>query len=187
VRQFGVTTPKQSPTPLMYASLYSSDNRCDTLYLRNYVTLNIKDELSRLVGIGDVGVYGPGDYSMRLWLDPNELASRNLTATDVLNAVHEQNVQVWAGQLGAEPSPKTTEFLLSINVRGRPRTEQEFGSIVIKSGNDGQVVHLSDVARIELEAGDYTMRVFEGNKTRAGQWRVQGVLCLVAAFDRIKS
>jgi multidrug efflux pump len=114
VRQFGVTTPKQSPTPLMYASLYSSDNRCDTLYLRNYVTLNIKDELSRLVGIGDVGVYGPGVYSMRLWLDPNELASRNLIATDVLNAVHEQNVQVSAGQLGAEPSPKTTEFLLSI-------------------------------------------------------------------------
>jgi multidrug efflux pump len=163
VRQFGVTTQKQSPTPLMYASLYSSDNRYDTLYLRNYATLNIKDELSRLVGIGDVGVYGAGDYSMRLWLDPNELASRNLTATDVLNAVREQNVQVSAGQLGAEPSPKTTEFLLSINVQGRLRTEQEFGSIVIKSGDDGQVVHLSDVARIELGAGDYTMRVFEGN------------------------
>jgi multidrug efflux pump len=167
VRQFGVTTQKQSPTPLMYASLYSSDNRYDTLYLRNYVTLNIKDELSRLIGIGDVGVYGAGDYAMRLWLDPNELASRNLTATDVLSAVREQNVQVSAGQLGAEPSPKTTEFLVSINVRGRLRTEQEFGSIVIKSGDDGQVVHLSDVARIELGAGDYTMRVFEGNKNAA--------------------
>ena len=119
VRQFGVTTQKQSPTPLMYVSLYSPDNRYDTLYLRNYLTLNVKDELSRLIGIGDVGLYGAGDYAMRIWLDPNKLASRNLTATDVLNAVREQNVQVSAGQLGAEPSPKTTDFLVSINVRGR--------------------------------------------------------------------
>src|SRR6201991_3286234 len=167
VRQFGVTTQKQSPTPLMYASLYSPDNRYDTLYLRNYVTLNIKDELSRLIGIGDVGLYGAGDYAMRIWLDPNKLASRNLTATDVLNAVREQNVQVSAGQLGAEPSPKTTDFLVSINVRGRLRTEQEFGAMVIKSGDDGQVVRLSDVARIELGAGDYTMRVFEGKQNSA--------------------
>src|SRR5262245_58445585 len=166
VRQFGVTTQKQSPTPLMYASLYSSGHY-DTLYLRNYLTLNVKDELSRLVGIGDVGLYGGGDYAMRLWLDPNKLASRNLTATDVLNAVREQNVQVSAGQLGAEPSPKTTDLLVSINVRGRLRTEQEFGSIIVKSGDDGQVVRLADVARIELGAGDYTMRVFEGDQNAA--------------------
>jgi multidrug efflux pump len=164
VRQFGVTTQKQSPTPLMYVSLYSPDNRYDTLYLRNYLTLNVKDELSRLQGIGDVGVYGAGDYAMRLWLDPNKLASRGLTATDVLNAVREQNVQVSAGQLGAEPSPAATDFLLSINVRGRLRTEQEFGAVVIKTGNDGQVVRLSDVARVELGAGDYTMRVFQGDR-----------------------
>ena len=164
VRQYGVTTQKQSPTPLMYVSLYSSDSRYDTLYLRNYLTLNVKDELSRLNGIGDVGLYGAGDYAMRIWLDPNKLASRNLTATDVLNAIREQNVQVSAGQLGAEPSPKTTDFLVSINVRGRLGTEEEFGAIVIKSGADGQVVRLSDVARIELGAGDYTMRVFEGRQ-----------------------
>ena len=167
VRQFGVTTQKQSPTPLMYVSVYSPDNRYDTLYLRNYLTLNIKDELSRLIGIGDVGLYGAGDYAMRIWLDPNKLASRSLTATDVLNAVREQNVQVSAGQLGAEPSPKTTDVLVSINVRGRLRTEQEFGAIVIKSGADGQVVRLSDVARTELGAGDYTMRVFEGDQNAA--------------------
>ena len=167
VRQFGVTTQKQSPTPLMYVSVYSPDNRYDTLYLRNYLTLNIKDELSRLIGIGDVGLYGAGDYAMRIWLDPNKLASRGLTATDVLGAVREQNVQVSAGQLGAEPSPKTTDVLVSINVRGRLRTEQEFGAIVIKSGADGQVVHLSDVARTELGAGDYTMRVFEGDQNAA--------------------
>jgi multidrug efflux pump len=167
VRQFGVTTQKQSPTPLMYASLYSPADRYDTLYLRNYLTLNVKDELSRLVGIGDVGLYGAGDYAMRVWLDPNELASRSLTASDVLNAIREQNVQVSAGQLGAEPTPNTTDFLVSINVRGRLRTEQEFGSIIIKSGDDGQVVRLSDVARIELGAGDYTMRVFEGDQNAA--------------------
>jgi multidrug efflux pump len=167
VRQFGVTTQKQSPTPLMYISLYSPDNRYDTLYLRNYLTLHVKDELSRLHGIGDVGLYGAGDYAMRIWLNPNKLASRGLTATDVLNAVREQNVQVSAGQLGAEPSPATTDLLLSINVRGRLRTEQEFRDIVIKTGSDGQVVRLSDVARVELGAGDYTMRVFHGDSNAA--------------------
>lgn len=164
VRQFGVTTQKQSPTPLMYVSLFSPDNRYDTLYLRNYLTLNVKDELSRIPGIGGVGIYGAGDYAMRIWLDPNKLASRGLTATDVLNAAREQNVQVSAGQLGAEPSPSSTNFLLSINVRGRLQTEQEFGAIVIKTGSDGQVVRLSDVARVELGAGDYTMRVFQGDR-----------------------
>lgn len=164
VRLFGVTTQKQSPTPLMYVSLYSDAAHYDTLYLRNYLTLNVKDELSRLVGVGDVSLYGAGDYAMRLWLDPNKLASRGLTATDVIDAVREQNVQVSAGQLGAEPAPKTTDFLIPINVRGRLRTEEEFGAIVIKSGADGQVVRLSDVARIELGAGDYTMRVFEGDR-----------------------
>ncbi|MBR1167502.1 efflux RND transporter permease subunit [Bradyrhizobium liaoningense] len=167
VRQYGVTTQKQSPTPLLYVSLYSSDSRYDTLYLRNYLTLNVKDELSRLNGIGNVGLYGAGDYAMRVWLDPNKLATRNLTASDVLSAIREQNVQVSAGQLGAEPSPKNTDLLVSINVRGRLQTEAEFGAIVIKSGADGQTVRLSDVARIELGAGDYTMRVFEGDKTAA--------------------
>src|SRR5215469_11006761 len=94
VRQFGVTTQKQSPTPLMYVSLYSTDNRYDSLYLRNYLTLRVKDELSRLPGIGDIGLYGSGDYAMRVWLDPNKLNSRGLTAGDVVNAIREQNVQV---------------------------------------------------------------------------------------------
>lgn len=167
VRQFGVTTQKQSPTPLMYVSLYSPDNRYDTLYLRNYLILNVKDELSRIVGIGDVGVYGAGDYAMRIWLDPDKLAARGLAASDVLSAVREQNVQVSAGQLGAEPSPATTELLLSINVRGRLRTEQEFGAIIVKTGDDGEIVRLSDVARVELGAGNYTLRVFQGDRNAA--------------------
>ncbi|KWF38303.1 efflux RND transporter permease subunit [Burkholderia pseudomultivorans] len=167
VRQYGVTTQKQSPTPLMYVSLYSPDNSRDSLYLRNYLTLHVKDELSRLTGIGDVGVYGSGDYAMRLWLDPNRLASRGLTASDVIAAVREQNVQVSAGQLGAEPSPKANDFLVSINVRGRLRTVQEFGDIVLRNGDDGQVVKLSDVARIELGAGDYTLRSYFNDRHSA--------------------
>src|SRR6202161_709959 len=164
VRQFGVTTQKQSPTPLMYVSLYSPDKRYDSLYLRNYAVLHIRDELSRLRGIGDVQMIGSGDYAMRLWLDPNQLASRGLTASDVINAVREQNVQVSAGQLGAEPSPKLTECLISINVRGRLRSEQEFRDIVLKDGADGQIVHLSDVARVELGSSDYTMDMYNDSK-----------------------
>lgn len=167
VRQFGVTTQKQSPTPLMYVSLLSPDNAYDSLYLRNYLTLNVKDGLSRISGVGDIGVYGAGDYAMRIWLNPNKLASLGLTTTDVIAAVREQNVQVSAGQLGAEPTPKSTELLLSINVAGRLRTEQEFGSIIVKTGKDGQTVRLSDVARIELGAGDYTLQVFDGDRNAA--------------------
>jgi multidrug efflux pump len=183
VRQFGVTTQKQSPTPLMYVSLYSPGNSYDSLYLRNYMTLHIKDELSRIRGIGDVGVYGSGDYAMRLWLDPDKLASRGLTATDALNAVREQNVQVSSGQLGAEPSPKATDLLISINVRGRLRSEQEFADIVLKKGTDGQIVRLGDVARIEMGASDYTMRAMQNqqNATTAGIFLSPGANALGVA------
>lgn len=157
VRAYGVTTQKQSPTPLMYVDFTSPDHRYNSLYLRNYAVLHVKDELSRLPGIGDVQMIGSGDYAMRVWLDPNRLASRGLTSTDVLNAIREQNVQVSAGQLGAPPSPTSADFLISINVRGRLRSEQEFGNIVLKNGADGQIVHLSDVARVQLGSGDYTM------------------------------
>jgi multidrug efflux pump len=161
VRQYGVSTQKQSATPLMYVGLSSPDNRYDSMYLRNYLTLHVKDELSRLNGIGDVALHGSGDYSMRIWLDPDKVASRGLTTSDVLRAVREQNVQVSAGQLGAEPSPRSTDLLVSINVRGRLRSEQEFRDIVVKSGADGEVVRLADIARVELGADDYTMRVFQ--------------------------
>ena len=164
VRLYGVTTQKQSPTPLMYVGLYSPDGRYNTLYLRNYITLHVKDELSRIPGIGDVELYGAGDYAMRIWLDPDKLASRGLTADDAINAIREQNVQVSAGQLGAEPSPKSTDFLISISVRGRLRSEQEFSNIVVKNGVNGQITRLSDVARVELGAGDYTLHALIDTK-----------------------
>ncbi|MGY1459389.1 efflux RND transporter permease subunit [Luteimonas sp. A534] len=157
VRRQGVTTQKQSPVFLMVVHLTSPDGRYDTLYLRNYARLHVKDALARISGVGDAQVFGGGDYAMRAWLDPEKIASRGLTASDVLRAMREQNVQVSAGQLGAEPMPDS-DFLTLINARGRLETEQEFGDIVLKAGTNGEIVRLSDVARIELGAGDYTLR-----------------------------
>ncbi|HVK51859.1 MAG TPA: multidrug efflux RND transporter permease subunit [Pseudoxanthomonas sp.] len=158
VRRQGVTTQKQSPVFLMVVHLVSKDNKYDSLYLRNYMRLHVKDELARIPGVGDAQAFGGGDYAMRLWLDPDKVAARGLTAGDVLRAVREQNVQVSAGQLGAEPMPNGSDFLLPINAKGRLETTEEFGDIVLKAGNDGEIVRLADVARIELAAGDYTLR-----------------------------
>ena len=153
----GVTTQKQSPSFLTMITLIS-DGRYDPLYLRNYVNTKIKDELARLPGVGQVQLFGGGDYAMRIWLDPNKVASRDMTANDVLRAVREQNLQVSAGQLGAEPIASGSDFLISINAQGRLRTPEEFGEVVLKTGANGEVVRLADVARIELGANDYTLR-----------------------------
>lgn len=158
VRRQGVTTQKQSPVFLMVVHLVSKDGRYDSLYLRNYMRLHVKDELARIPGVGDAQLFGGGDYAMRLWLDPDKVAARGMTAGDVLRAVREQNVQVSAGQLGAEPMPNGSDFLLPINAKGRLESVEEFNNIVLKSGADGQVVRLADVARVELAAGDYTLR-----------------------------
>ncbi len=157
VRRQGVTTQKQSPTFLMVVHLTSPDGKYDTLYLRNYARMHVKDALARLPGVGDAQIFGGGDYAMRAWLDPDKIASRGLTAGDVLRAMREQNVQVSAGQLGAEPIP-SSDFLTLINAQGRLRTVEEFGNIVLESGDGGEIVRLSDVARLELGAGDYTLR-----------------------------
>ncbi len=158
VRRQGVTTQKQSPVFLMVVHLVSPTGKYDTLYLRNYLRLHVKDQLASIPGVGEAQPFGGGDYAMRLWLDPDKIAARGLTAGDVVRAVREQNIQVSAGQLGAEPMPGGSEFLTLINAKGRLSTTEEFGSIVLKSGSDGEIVRLSDVARLELAAGDYTMR-----------------------------
>jgi multidrug efflux pump len=157
VRRQGVTTQKQSPTFLMVVHLTSPDGRYDTLYLRNYARLHVKDALSRIAGVGDAQIFGGGDYAMRAWLDPERIAARGLTASDVVRAMREQNVQVSAGQIGAEPMP-SSDFLIPVNAHGRLQTEQEFGNIVLATGANGEVVRLADVARLELGAGDYTLR-----------------------------
>ena len=167
VRRQGVTVQKQSPTFLMVVHLTSPDGKYDTLYLRNYARLHVKDALTRIPGVGDAQIFGGGDYAMRAWLDPDRIAARGLTAGDVVAAMREQNVQVSAGQLGAEPMPHS-DFLTLINAQGRLRTEQEFGDIVLKAGTDGQVVRLRDVARLELGAGDYTLRSQLDGKNAVG-------------------
>ncbi len=163
VRDLGVNTVKASSNLTLVVNLTSPSGRYDSLYLRNYAVLNIKDVLARLPGMGDVQVFGGGDYSMRVWLDPQKLAARNLTAGDVVTAIREQNVQVAAGQLGAPPSPNT-EFQIALNAAGRLTDEQQFRDIIIKTGADGQVVRLGDVARVELGAQAYGVRSLLDNK-----------------------
>ena len=163
VRDLGVTTVKSSSDLTMLVNLISPDNRYDALYLRNYATLNIRDVLARLPGMGQVQVFGGGDYAMRIWLDPEKLAVRNLTANDVVTAIREQNVDVAAGQLGAPPS-KGTEFQVALNAAGRLTTEEQFRAIIVKTGANGELVRLGDLARVEMGAQDYGMRSMLDNQ-----------------------
>ena len=164
VRRQGVTTDKQSPDLTMVPQLISPDGRYDSTYLRNYAALHVRDELARLPGVGQAMLFGAGDYAMRVWIDPDRAAARGLTASDIIEAIREQNVQVSAGQLGAPPTPATSDFLISINAQGRLTTEEEFGNIVVRAGSDGQITYLSDVARIELGAAEYSLRALLDNQ-----------------------
>jgi len=149
VKKIGVTTKKKSPSILLCVNLISPDNRYNQLYLSNYAALNVKDDLARIKGVGDVAFLGPRDYSMRVWLDPDKLAAKQMTASDVLRAISEQNVQVAAGRLGTPPvaSDATVPFQLPINTQGRLQSEEQFEDIILKSGDKGQLVYLRDVVR----------------------------------------
>src|SRR5882724_10313385 len=136
VRDLGVTTTKSSPNLMMVVHLTSPDGRYDSLYLRNYAVLNVRDVLARLPGMGEVRIFGAGDYSMRIWLDPEKLAVRNLTTDDVIAAVREQNVQVAAGQIGAPPG-QTADFQIALTSMGRLSDEDQFGDIIVKTGAEG--------------------------------------------------
>src|SRR6478609_1644904 len=164
VRRFGVVTRKSSPDLTMVVHLFSPDNRYDETYIRNFAVLQVKDTLARIPGMGDVQLFGSGDYSMRIWLDPDKVAARNLTASDIVRALREQNVQVAAGTLGQQPSPRDASFQLSINARGRLVDEADFGQVIVKTSPDGANVRLSDVARIELGANQYALRSLLDNK-----------------------
>lgn len=164
VTRIGITVDKASPDLTMVVHLTSPDKRYDMLYLSNYAILNIKDELAQLGGIGDVQLFGMGDYSLRVWLDPNKVASRNLTATDVVTAIREQNRQVAAGQLGSPPAPNATSFQMSINTQGRLVNEEEFENIVVRTGADGEITRLKDIARIELGSSQYALRSLLDNQ-----------------------
>ncbi|HSU54808.1 MAG TPA: efflux RND transporter permease subunit [Candidatus Dormibacteraeota bacterium] len=157
VRRLGVTTAKRSPDITMVVNLISPDGRYDKLYIDNYSYLQVKDALARLPGIGNVTIFGARDYSMRVWLDPDKVASRGLTANDVVNAIREQNAQVAAGVIGAPPMSTGVPFQFTVNAQGRLVTEEQFGDIVVKSSSEGEVTRVRDVARIELAARDYSM------------------------------
>src|SRR5438093_2814347 len=165
VQRIGVTTKKQSPDITMVVHLVSPDGSLDSLFTSNYALLQIRDELARVDGVGDINVFGAREYSMRLWLDPNKLSSRGLTAQDVVTAVQEQNVQVAAGIIGAPPVPKgATAFQYTVSTQGRLVDEKEFGGIIVKTGANGQVTRVRDIARVELAARDYTVNSGLGGK-----------------------
>ena len=166
-QRIGVVTEKSSPDITLLVHLIATDGRYDMLYLSNYATLRIRDELARIPGVGQAQVFGAGDYSMRVWLDPEKVAALNLTAADVVRAIREQNIQVAAGQLGAPPSSSSAQFQLLINTQGRLASTDEFENIVIKAGDDGQITRLGDVARVELGASTYALRSLLDNEEAA--------------------
>ncbi len=164
VRRLGITTVKSSPDLTMVVHLLSPNDRYDMTYLRNYALLNVKDRLARIEGVGQVQLFGSGDYSMRVWLDPQKVAERGLAAGDVVRAIREQNIQAAAGVVGASPGLPGVDLQLSVNAQGRLESEEEFGDIIVKSGRDGAVTRLRDLGRIELGAAEYALRSLLDNK-----------------------
>ena len=158
VQRLGVVTEKASPNLTMVVNLYSPDNSRDTAYLANYADIYIEDQLAGLPGVGQVRLFGGSDYSMRLWLNPDALAERSLTANDVVQAVREQNRQVAAGSLGAQPTVQQNQFQVLLNVQGRLSTVEEFEDIVIQVGEQGAITRLKDIARVELGQSSYALR-----------------------------
>ncbi|CAG9187109.1 efflux RND transporter permease subunit [Cupriavidus pinatubonensis] len=165
VRRLGITTVKSSPDLTMVVHLVSPNDRYDMTYLRNYALINVKDRLARIQGVGQVQMFGSGDYSMRVWLNPEKIAERNLSASDVVKAIREQNVQVAAGVIGQSPTLPGTDLQLSVNAQGRLQTVEEFGDIIVKTSSDGAVTYLKDIARIELGASEYALRSLLDNKS----------------------
>ncbi|MCA1898526.1 efflux RND transporter permease subunit, partial [Shewanella putrefaciens] len=163
VQRLGIVTEKSSPDLTMVVHLLSPDNRYDMLYLSNYAALNVKDELARIKGVGAVRLFGAGEYSLRIWLDPNKVSALGLSPADIIAAVREQNQQAAAGSLGAQPSG-SADFQLLINVKGRLTELSEFEDIIIKVGQNAEVIRLKDVARVELGATSYALRSLLDNK-----------------------
>ncbi|QYD70436.1 efflux RND transporter permease subunit [Paraburkholderia edwinii] len=162
VQRLGITTIKSSPTLTMGVNLISPDGRYNMTYLRNYALINVKDRLSRIPGVGEVQLWGSGDYAMRIWLDPQKIAEHDMTATDVINAIREQNIQVAAGIVGGAPS--NAPLQLNVNARGRLTTAEEFREIVLKAAPNGAVTRLGDVARVDLDAQEYGLRAILDNQ-----------------------
>ena len=160
VRRLGVTAKKQSPDLTMAIQFFSPDGSRDTFYLANYVTLQIQNRITRLPGVADATMLGGQDFTMRIWIDPNKLAARELTPGDVVRSIREQNVQVAAGTLGQEPAPPGTDFQYTLTAQGRLTKAEQFGDIVLRTGANGDVIRVRDVARVELGARDYSVKSY---------------------------
>jgi multidrug efflux pump len=168
VRRIGVTTEKSAPNLTMVVHMVSPDTSRDELYLRNYAHQQVRDELLRIPGMGSVLLFGAGEYAMRIWLDPQRLAARDLTANDVVAAVREQNAQVAAGVVGAPPAPRSAEFQLAVNTQGRLVSEREFADIIVRSdAASGAAVRIRDVGRVEMSANTHSLRSLLNNKEAA--------------------
>ncbi len=165
VRRIGITTIKSAPDLTLVVHILSPNGRYDMTYLRNYAVLNVKDRLARVDGVGQVQLFGAGDYAMRVWLDPQKVAERGLSAGDIVREIRAQNVQAAAGVVGASPSVPGLDFQISLNAQGRLQSEEEFADIIVKTGANGEVTRLRDVARIELGASDYALRSLLNNKS----------------------
>jgi hydrophobe/amphiphile efflux-1 (HAE1) family protein len=165
VQQEGIIVKKASPDITLAIAFFSPDGSHDPIFISNYVTLQLRDEIARLPGVGDITIFGVRDYSMRLWIDPDKLASRSMTVGEVVNAVREQNVQVAAGIVGGPPLPKgAPPFQYTMNAQGRLTEPPQFAEIIVKVGNDGRVTRLKDVGRVELGAADYsTTNTYNGH------------------------
>jgi multidrug efflux pump len=168
VRRGGVTTTKSSPDLLLVAHLLSPDDRYDQAYISNYALLRVRDVLARLDGVGDISVFGAREYSMRVWLDPEKMAARSLTASDVVQALREQNVQVAAGVIGQAPVPPGNAYQLSVSTLGRLMDAEQFGQIVLKTGDNGRITRVRDVARVEVGARDYSSNSYLDGKPAVG-------------------
>lgn len=166
-QSLGVTVTKSSPDMTMVVHMISPDNSYDSLYLRNYANLNVKDELTKIKGVGQLSVFGSGDYAMRIWLNPEKIAERGLSPSSIIAAIRAQNVQVSAGTIGGPPYDKVVEVQMPVNMQGRLKNAEEFENIIIKHDENG-VTRLKDVARVELDAQSYTLRSLLGNKQAVG-------------------
>ncbi|MFL5334739.1 MAG: efflux RND transporter permease subunit [Geminicoccaceae bacterium] len=185
VRRRGITTKKNSPDLMMVIHLNSPDGSLDQLYISNYATLQIKDVLARLHGVGDIQVFGARDYSMRIWLNPERLSELGLTADDVVNAVSGQNVQVASGSLNQLPVPNPGAFQLSVETLGRLQDVRAFENIIVKTDPDGRVTRVHDVARVELGAQDYLRNAYldERTATALGIFQLPGSNALATAAE----
>jgi hydrophobic/amphiphilic exporter-1 (mainly G- bacteria), HAE1 family len=168
VQAQGVTVQKRSTAILLFVTLTSPDGRYDSLYLANYATINLKDELARLPGVGNVNVFGAGQYSMRIWLDPEKLKARSLNAEDVVTSLQQQSQEVTAGQVGIPPTPPGVNFQYTIDIQGRLADPDQFANVIVKTGDNGEITRLSDVGRVELGAQTYSQNFTLDGKQAAG-------------------